>query len=75
MRNQFEDVSEKQLRKVEFKGGMPFVTPDKKGYFHRWTQEALLESDGSVLTKTLAIIELMDGDLKLVEPTYFKFVK
>lgn len=69
------DESELQLRRVEFKNGMPFFTPDKKGYFHQWTQEALLESDGSVLTKTLAIIELMDGELKLVEPTYFKFVK
>jgi hypothetical protein len=69
------DESELQLRRVEFKRGMPFYTPGKKGYFHNWTQEALLESDGSVLTKTLAIIELMDGDIKLVEPTYFKFVK
>ena len=60
-----------QRRRVQIKPGQLKPGP---GYFHLWTQEAH-EDCGAVYVRTLAIIEMTDGDIKLVEPTFFRFVK
>jgi len=42
------------------------------GYFHGWTQEPIADVEG--FTKTYAVVEFKDGNVRLVDPPTLKFV-
>lgn len=61
-----------ELRPIEI-NGHPYVG-NKSGFFHRWCIEPLYDEEMRN-TRTMALIELNDGRIKLIEPEYVKFTK
>ena len=62
----------KTLRTIKI-AGHPFVG-NNTGVFHRWCTEPLYDT-GRVFSKTLALVELGDGRVKLIEPQYLQFTE
>jgi len=66
--------SPEKLRPIIIKSGVPLA--GLKGYFHGWCKEPFYtESSESsrYLTKTFALVEFSDGNVKLLEPDEIKF--
>ena len=63
---------EKSLRSIQV-NGHPYIG-NKTGFFHRWSIEPQYDGDHTY-TKTFALVELVDGKVKLVEPEYVKFME
>ena len=63
-----------QLRPIQVQGAPNIGT--KPGYFHRWCVEPFMYDPGDQsLTKTYALVELVDGSVKLIEPQFLKFTE
>lgn len=60
------------LRSIKINGA-PFVG-NNTGFFHRWCSEPLYDS-GQTYAKTLALVELDDGRVRLIEPQYLQFTE
>jgi hypothetical protein len=67
-------TSEKQLRRIEVKGGIPNCKCKPVGHFHKWCIEPVYDNYDKVYSRTFAIVELEDGSIFLVEPDAIKFV-
>lgn len=63
---------DKPLRSIEIYGH-PYLS-SKTGFFHRWSEEAINDAD-NLYTKTMALVELGDGKVRLIEPEYLKFTE
>lgn len=44
------------------------------GMFHQWGTE-LIEGPDDCFTYSVAIVEMEDGEIKMVQPNYIQFVK
>lgn len=60
------------LRPIKI-SGHPHLA-DKSGFFHQWCIEPLYAEE-LTYGKTMALIELIDGRVKLVEPQYLQFTE
>jgi hypothetical protein len=48
----------------------------RTGYFHKWCEEPFMYDPAeSGLKKTYALVELLDGTIKFIEPEYLKFTE
>lgn len=64
------------LRSIEVSMAIPNIKHGSRGYFHRWCNEPFF--DGSLnhpLQKTFALIEFLDGSVKLMEPETIRFLE
>ncbi|HRK54603.1 MAG TPA: hypothetical protein PK185_11865 [Cyclobacteriaceae bacterium] len=67
---------EKKLRSIEVNMGIPDIKFGSKGFFHSWCREPFYNTEGShYLTKTYALVEFMDGSIKLLEPEAIRFIE
>ena len=64
--------SDDQLRPIQVICAPSIGT--KQGYFHKWCDEPFMHNPEN-MTKTYALVELIDGSVKLIEPQYLKFTE
>ena len=60
------------LRSIKINGAP--VVGNNTGFFHGWCIEPLYDS-GQIYSKTLALVELGDGKVRLIEPQYLQFTE
>lgn len=65
----------KKLRSIEVKLGIPDIKLGTKGYFHTWCREPFYSQNNQFITKTYALIEFLDGSVKLLEPEAIRFLE
>lgn len=62
---------EKSLRPIQV-NGHPYLGSNS-GFFHRWSRER--KHPEMLYIRTFALVELIDGRVKLIEPEYLKFTE
>lgn len=64
------------LRSIEIKLDLPSIKNGSRGYFHRWCIEPFYSASLEYpISKTFALIEFPDGNVKLLEPETIRFVE
>lgn len=67
-------VLETRLRAIEIRKGLPFAPLGSSGFFHGWCKEPYFYDEaGSCLPRTYALVELPDGNIRMVEPDWIRF--
>lgn len=65
---------ETDLRSIEVSMALPNIKHGSIGFFHCWTKEPFFDgSSNYALQKTFALIEFLDGSVKLMEPETIRF--
>lgn len=66
---------EKNLRSIEVTLTIPNIQRGSKGYFHKWCDQPFYDSHLDYpIRKTYALIELIDGTVKLLDPELVRFL-
>lgn len=60
------------LRSIRI-NGHPYVG-NNSGFFHRWCTGQIFDFELTHI-RTMAIVELIDGKIKLIEPQYLQFTE
>lgn len=66
------------LRSIEVSAAIPNIKYGSKGYFHRWCDQMQYYDGGPEdypLRKTVALIEFLDGTIKLLDPETIRFLE
>ena len=64
----FFDNTEEERRKIEL------LQKEQKGLFHQWGTELIETESGSILPRTVGIVEDVAGKVHKVDPELIKFI-
>lgn len=64
------------LRSIETTYALPGIQRGSRGYFHKWCDQPFYDSNLDYpIRKTYALVELIDGRVKLFDPELVKFLE